>query len=192
MITLIYAAIAIAFLILVLGLFGKTRSHEPDECMPDNHSAPSTGNGRWLDLSERIFDPSDARWLAEELAFPKLAKALILGRKRLAIRWLEALQASFDEVVRTPELSPERGSRGKLCRQLADVVAHHPLQILSFLCLACGQVIWPLPSIDSILFMGSIFTGERAQFPASGFGQQPEFPLNPVRSLPTWKNGHSV
>jgi hypothetical protein len=67
--------------------------------------APSIGNGRWLDLSERIFDPSDARWLQEELAFPKLAKALRLGRKRLAIRWLEALQASFDDLVRTPDFA---------------------------------------------------------------------------------------
>ena len=106
MITLIYAAIAIAFLILVLGLFGKKRPQEPDECMPDNHYAPSIGSGRWLDLSERIFDPSDAHWLQDELAFPKLAKALTLERKRLAIHWLEALQASFDEVVRTPELTP--------------------------------------------------------------------------------------
>ena len=110
MITLIYAAIAIAFLILVLGLFGKTRLHESDECLPDNHTAHGTGNGRWLDLSERIFDPSDARWLLEELAFPKLAKALMLGRKRLAIRWLEALQASFDDVVRTPEITPSESS----------------------------------------------------------------------------------
>ena len=110
MITLFYALIAIAFLILVLGLFGKTRSHEPDEGMPDNHSAPSIGNGRWLHLSERIFDPSDAYWLAEELAFPKLAKALMLGRKRLAIRWLETLQASFDDLVRTPEITPSEAS----------------------------------------------------------------------------------
>jgi hypothetical protein len=106
MITLVYATIVIAFLILVLGLFRKTLSHEPDECMPDNHPAASTGNGRWLHLSERIFDPTDARWLAEELGFPKLANALILGRKRLAIRWLEVLQASFDQLVRTPEFSP--------------------------------------------------------------------------------------
>jgi hypothetical protein len=106
MMTLIYAAIAIAFLILVLGLFRKTRSHEPDECIPHKPSAPSIGNGRWLDLSERIFDPSDARWLQEELAFPKLAKALRIERKRLAIRWLQALQASFDDLVRTPEFAP--------------------------------------------------------------------------------------
>ena len=165
MITLIYAAIAIAFLILVLGLFAKLDSHEPDECRARQQPCPEhSAMGRWLDLSERIFDPSDARWLAEELAFPKLAKALTLERKRLAIRWLETLQASFDEMVRTPERTAERGSRGKLCRQLANVVAHRPLQILGFLCLACGQGIWPLPSIDSILFMGSIFTESERSF----------------------------
>ena len=106
MITLTYAALAIAFLILVLGLLRKTHPRGLDEFPPDNHAVPSLENARWLHLSERIFDPSDARWLAEELAFPKLANALILGRKRLAIRWLEALQASFHEVVRTPELTP--------------------------------------------------------------------------------------
>ena len=111
MITLIYAAIAIAFLILVLGLFRKTLSHEPDECMPDNHPTPSTGNGRWLHLSERIFDPTDARWLANELGFPKLANALVIDRKRLAIRWLEALQAAFDDLVRTPEISPNEAPK---------------------------------------------------------------------------------
>lgn len=103
---LIYAAIAIAFLILVLGLFRKTRSNEPEERLLDNQSARSIGNGRWLYLSERIFDPSDAHWLAEELGLPKLADALILGRKRLAISWLEALQASFDDLLRTPEFPP--------------------------------------------------------------------------------------
>src|SRR5208337_1641505 len=86
-------------------------SPEPDECLPDNHPAPSTANGRWLHLSERIFDPTDARWLAEELGFPKLANALILGRKRLAIHWLEALQAAFDDLVRTPEFSPSEAPK---------------------------------------------------------------------------------
>ena len=106
MIPVIYAAIAVAFLILVLGLFRKIRTQVADESLLDNRAAPGFENGTWLHLSERIFDPSDARWLANELAFPKLAEALILERKRLAIRWLEALQASFEEVVRTPELTP--------------------------------------------------------------------------------------
>ncbi len=105
MITLIYAVIAIVFLILVLRLIGRTGAFPRDESTLDSRSTASTGNGRWLHLSERIFDSSDARWLAEELAFPKLAEDLMLERKRLAILWLEALQASFDDIVRTPEPS---------------------------------------------------------------------------------------
>jgi len=106
MITLIYAGIAIAFLILVIGLLHKPQPLDPDEALAAKSHAPSIGKGHWLHLSERIFDPSDARWLAEELAFPKLAKSLMLGRKRLAIHWLEALQASFDDLVRTPKITP--------------------------------------------------------------------------------------
>lgn len=106
MITLLYAAIVIAFLILVIGFLRKSLLDDPDEALAEKSYAPSFGDGRWLDLSERIFDPSDARWLEEELAFPKLAKALILERRRLAIRWLKALQASFDELVRTPQIVP--------------------------------------------------------------------------------------
>lgn len=113
MITLIYAALAITFLIVVLGLLRKPKPHDLDETTEEKPSAPSIGNGRWLDLSERIFDPSDARWLEEELAFPKLANALMLDRKQLAIRWLEALQASFHELVCTPESAPRSESETK-------------------------------------------------------------------------------
>jgi hypothetical protein len=104
MITLIYASIAIVFLLLILGLRHKPQSQDSEEALSVKVSTPSINHGRWLDLSERIFDPSDACWLAEELAFPKLAKALTIERRRLAIRWLESLQASFNDVVRTPEL----------------------------------------------------------------------------------------
>lgn len=106
MITLIYAVLAITFLIVVLGLLRKPKPHHLDEPTEEMGYAPSVGNGRWLDLSECIFDPSDARWLEDELAFPKLANALMLDRKQLAIRWLEALQASFNELVCTPEIAP--------------------------------------------------------------------------------------
>ena len=113
---LIYVAAAIGFLIFVFYLLVKTRSHDRDDRTPYVSSSPITGSGRWLDLSERIFNPSDARWLRDDLAFPKLAEVLVRDRKRLAIRWLEALQASFDEVVRTPELTssevPEASSIG--------------------------------------------------------------------------------
>jgi hypothetical protein len=106
MITLIYAALSIGFLILVTSLLRNPHPHGADGDVEEKRFAPAVGNGRWLDLSERIFDPSDARWLEEELAFPKLARALMLDRKRLAIRWLEALQASFDDLLRTPEIAP--------------------------------------------------------------------------------------
>jgi hypothetical protein len=100
------AFIAIAFLILVFSLIAKTRTHEPVEEVAEIPPLPNTGSGPWMNLSERIFDPSDARWLRDELAFPKLAEALTLERKRLAICWLEALQASFDQVVRTRDATP--------------------------------------------------------------------------------------
>jgi len=116
MIMLTYAAIAIVFLLSVLGWIRRRRPSDSGERPPDNHFAPSSENGRWLDLSERIFDPSDARWLAEELAFPKLAEELVLERKRMAVRWLETLKESFNEIVRTPALTagelPEVNSRG--------------------------------------------------------------------------------
>lgn len=101
---LIYPALAIAFLILAIKYLRKPMSGEPEETHPEKRRAPSMGDGHWLDLSERIFDPSDARWLAEELAFPKLAAALEIERKRLAIRWLETLRSSFEDFVRTPDL----------------------------------------------------------------------------------------
>lgn len=108
-----YATLAVAFLILVVSLLRKPSPQDLDEVVEEKRYAPSVANGRWLDLSERIFDPSDARWLEEELAFPKLANALMLDRKQLAIRWLEALQASFDELVRTPENAPSGESEAK-------------------------------------------------------------------------------
>jgi hypothetical protein len=105
MITFIYAGLAIAFLILVLCLARKSQPHDLIDVVEEKTYAPHIGSGRWLNLSERIFDVADARWLGEELAFPKLEQALTLDRKRLAIRWLEALQGSFDELVRTPAIA---------------------------------------------------------------------------------------
>jgi hypothetical protein len=103
MITLTYAALAIVFLMMVIAFLRKPSAGDSDDAFGDKSNAPSMGNGRWIDLSERIFDPGDARWLEEELAFPKLAAALKLSRKQLAICWLEALQTSFDDLIRTPD-----------------------------------------------------------------------------------------
>ena len=108
--TIIYVTIAIAFLILVARLLAKTRSQESDENAAETFPVPSIADTSWLALSERIFDPRDADWLANELAFPSLAEALVRGRRHLAIRWLQALQASFDQLVRTPEIAPEEAA----------------------------------------------------------------------------------
>ncbi len=107
MITLIYVTVAIAFLVLILALLTRTRTEKRDEGVPEKNCAPHFGNARWLDLSERIFDPSDDRWLRQDLAFPKLADSLARARKQLALHWLKALQESFSELIRSPELAPD-------------------------------------------------------------------------------------
>ncbi len=116
MIPVVSSVAAIAFLILVLILFRKVRSTEPLESSSGDAPSRRFEEGRWLHLSERIFDSSDARWLQEELGLTTLADSLVEQRKRLAVCWLETLQASFDALVRTPEFSagetPETDSAG--------------------------------------------------------------------------------
>jgi hypothetical protein len=98
---LIYAGIAIAFLVLVLSLLVRARPETTSERVPENDYAQCVGEARWISLSECIFNPSDARWLREELSFPELARSLTRARKQLAIQWLKTLQASFNSLVRT-------------------------------------------------------------------------------------------
>ena len=106
MITLVYVTIAIAFLILILGLLARTRSEEINEDTTDKGYVPHRVNALWLSLSECIFNPSDARWLRDELSFPELAQSLTHARKQMAIQWLKALQVSFNTLVRTTAPSP--------------------------------------------------------------------------------------
>ena len=101
MITIIYVGIAIVFLLMVLCVVARTTPADPEECAAQKDLAARLGQASWFHLSERIFDPSDVRWLREDLAFPRLADSLTNTRKQLAIRWLTALKASFDELVRT-------------------------------------------------------------------------------------------
>jgi hypothetical protein len=103
MITTIYIVIAVLLLVAIHVAMARARSVEPPERATEKEFAPRFGQANWLDLSERIFDPSDVRWLRKDLAFPRLANALADARKQLAIRWLRALQASFDALVRTPD-----------------------------------------------------------------------------------------
>jgi hypothetical protein len=98
----LYSILAVALLVAIAALLRKPGKHHVDEIVEKRVYTTGDRGNHWLRLSERIFDPADARWLQDELAFPKLAAALTLDRKELAIRWLEALQLSFDEFVRTP------------------------------------------------------------------------------------------
>ncbi len=113
---IIYALTAIIFLLLVWILSRRDRSRETDESLREIHPSPSIANGRWLHLSECIFDPSDAHWLQEELGLCNLAHSLTKARKLLAICWLETLQASFNALVQTQVFSagetPEADSAG--------------------------------------------------------------------------------
>ena len=103
MITTIYIVIAILFLIAIHVAIARARSTEPPERAAEKEFGHRLGHANWLDLSERIFDPSDVRWLREDLAFPRLANSLADARKQLAIRWLTALKASFEALVGTPD-----------------------------------------------------------------------------------------
>jgi hypothetical protein len=105
MITIIYVGIAVSFLLMVLGVIAGTKSNERKQSTAEKDLASHLGQADWLDLSERIFDPSDVRWLDKDLAFPSLARSLRSARKELAIRWLRALKASFNELVRTPDFA---------------------------------------------------------------------------------------
>ncbi len=113
---LFYASIPVAFLLAVWALSRRNRFQSSEESISKKDTVPGIAKGGWLQLSERLFDPSDERWLVEELNLPNLARTLTVERKRLAIYWLETLQASFDALVRTPEFSagetPETDSAG--------------------------------------------------------------------------------
>ncbi|MBZ5564235.1 MAG: hypothetical protein LAP13_17660 [Acidobacteriia bacterium] len=107
----IFAYAALAFLILVLVVV-LARPGRPPEVAGEKVGptrVPDEWDVRWLDLVRQIFDSADYLWLRDELRFPRLAKALLSSRKRMAICWLKALRASFNELVRTPDFSPAKG-----------------------------------------------------------------------------------
>jgi hypothetical protein len=108
--TLIYALIAL--LIIVLAAFltrrrqkeGRTGRETSQDYLPGLWDGPS------LTLAERIFDSTDYVWLREEIGQPDLAQTLTRSRKRLALRWLQALRRSFEELVRVPDPLPPHGN----------------------------------------------------------------------------------
>lgn len=103
-----YAGIAVLILVLVVVLARPNRPAPLAEETRSLPSLPDVWDVRWLDLAKQIFDSADYLWLRDELRFPLLAEALLQSRKSMAFCWLRALRASFNELVRTPELpSPE-------------------------------------------------------------------------------------
>lgn len=98
-----YAIIALLVLLLVAVLVRRSATEGPDTTWEEDDRGFGVHDDRFLCLSERLFDPSDYLWLRDELGFPHLATFLARSRKQLAIQWLEALNDSFEALVRTPE-----------------------------------------------------------------------------------------
>jgi hypothetical protein len=103
MTALSYALIAV-LLVIVVALLVRDRRFEEAGATPDEQdSALELWESGFLDLSEQIFGSADYHWLRDELGQPRLARALVRSRRRLAIRWLRALRQSFDQLISTPE-----------------------------------------------------------------------------------------
>ena len=105
----LYASLAVLLLLLVFFLISPAKPEATAEETLPKHRAQDLGDEHWLSLSQLIFDPSDSRWLRDELGFPRLARSLAQTRKQLAIRWLISLRRSFDELIRTPEVELNDG-----------------------------------------------------------------------------------
>lgn len=102
----LYLLIAAAVLGLAVWLAQEKPAREPWEAEED-FAAGWLGDTSFLNLSRRVFDPADYRWLRDELCFPQAAEALARDRKRLAVKWLRALRRQFKELVRLPETAAE-------------------------------------------------------------------------------------
>jgi len=100
---LIYALIAIGIIVIVALLLRPRYESAGAEAKLGEEYVKGLWSGPGWSLAERIFDSSDYLWLRNGLGFPQLAEALARSRQQMAIRWLKAVQRSFDELVRTPE-----------------------------------------------------------------------------------------
>jgi hypothetical protein len=109
---LAYAIIAVLSILLLALLVRKTRLDEPSEAAAEEEYALGLWDGQCLNLSERIFDSADYRWLRDELGFLHLARSLARSRKRLAIRWLKALRGAFEDMVCIPGEVSSGGNAG--------------------------------------------------------------------------------
>ncbi len=99
---ILYSLLAATVLVLVFWLAREKPLPEPWET-PEEFPPDALEDPAFLNLSQRVFDPSDYRWVREELCFPQAAEILARDRKQLALKWLRALRGQFKELVRLPE-----------------------------------------------------------------------------------------
>ena len=106
MATFAYAAIGILVILFVARLLREGLAEERVGPTLEQEHLQGLPEQRFLNLSERIFDPADYFWLKHDLRQAGLARALVRARQRLAVQWLGILKASIDELVRVPERAP--------------------------------------------------------------------------------------
>ena len=102
--TFILPYVVIAVLILAIAVMLARQGSHPVGLETESEKEFNRGllEASCLDLAERIFDPSDYRWLRDDLCFPQLARMLASHRKEMALRWLKGLRNAFNEMVREP------------------------------------------------------------------------------------------
>jgi len=110
----VYSTIAILALVAIAWL-ARERSPGAGGRTRDMASAQRTGlgvpgNGQFLKISDRIFDPGDFVWLRDAVGRRDLARQLAASRQRLAVQWLRTLRYSFNELLRTPQPAPLQGN----------------------------------------------------------------------------------
>jgi hypothetical protein len=98
----LYSLIAVAVLVLAFWLALEKPAGDPWGTEED-FTGDCLGDSSFLNLSQRVFDPADYRWVRKELCFPQAASILAHDRKQLALKWLRTLRRQFKELVRLPE-----------------------------------------------------------------------------------------
>ena len=97
-----YVVIALLIVLLLVLLVREVKSDEVSGLVGEKEDIELWWDDKFLNLSERIFDSMDYRWLREEIGFPDLARSLARFRKKLALRWLRAFRRSLGETLLVP------------------------------------------------------------------------------------------
>ncbi|MHB8654615.1 MAG: hypothetical protein ACYDA9_12120 [Terriglobia bacterium] len=147
--TFILPYVVIAVLILAIAVMLARQGRHPIDIETESEKEFNHGllEKSCLDLAERIFDPSDYRWLRDDLCFPQLARVLARHRKEMALRWLRGLRSAFNELVREPHVAGENRANDGLP---GWVMAFHTLRFHAMLSFAMIMV-WAFGPYHSIV-----------------------------------------